>query len=173
MIPYIKESAMFKDPSSNSVQKLTKCATVKDVIELTMSLHPSWIDSMHKRFSNDYPSLSANWKEVCKKTNSRPSEIVLVNFLPLSDDADHQFILHVIDILTSTGFAVRRTSEFVTCSCGALIPSQHSHPYLKNKPLVWLPHCQKCPGFDRELSPPPTLVNRAMEALHNGWVKFK
>jgi hypothetical protein len=168
---------MFADNSKEELDentaRLTKCPTIKSVLELTMELYPSWIDSLHTRFSKDYPDLTLNWKKVCEKTGSRPTEIVLVNFLPGPNDNRCKFLLYVTDILTSTGFSVRRTSEFVVCSCGALIPSEHSFPFLKEKPSQWKSHCDGCTTPPREPSPPPTLVNMAMEALQQGLLKFE
>jgi len=115
-----------------------------DILKLIKEIKPDWVKSTHTNYSTDYPHLTQNWHNLCKKINTTPKKIVLVEVI--QDNIDNLFC----ETLTTIGCIVRPIIQFTTCEkCLALIPSNEMYNILSQHkqikiPKEWKNTCKNC-----------------------------
>jgi hypothetical protein len=145
-----KTADLFLDPPDTHqiLASLSTLETCKDIVDLINRVFPNWIVGSIKDYSKDYSYLSRNWKAVCKKAkNVKQTEIIVVSYMIF--DKEHVAIAMFAEMLTASGYCVRRVEEIGTCEiCSLGIPSRNMWTLLKeNKmhvPKIWSPKCSNC-----------------------------
>lgn len=141
----------FKDPENlEEIRDLiTKCPTLKEIIELIEQIYPNWIITFLHKYSDDYPHLEKNWEILTKKTNINKTQILIVEYIDDEDDGNHELIQLFVQLFNEIGFIVRSKEEIFPCKiCKAAIPHIPSYNKMKELnlevPEVWNDKCSKC-----------------------------
>ena len=127
------------------ISTLPTLGDVKPVLEETF---PGWIVGGMPYYSSDYQHLQKNWEMMCKAMSVKPVQIVIVDELYFDDE--HSLLQVFGDIMTQSGFCVRRKEEFFPCKkCGAALPQPGLYDIMKEKgvaslPNRWFPICTNC-----------------------------
>ena len=129
------------------LKKLQEAPTLRDAEKLVKESYPTWIVGYYDRYSEDYPSLTRNWYDICTAAGVSPAQILVVDYMSFSDD--HTIIRRFGDVFTSAGFTVRRKADLIPCEgCRSMIPVRALYELLRKKgetiPDVWSPLCNGC-----------------------------
>ncbi len=148
----------YLDPSDYEqvIESVKTMRTLGEVKNLIDTIYPGWIKGMIECYSDDYPSLTESWKNICEnELKVKPVAIIVLDRLPLSED----FVLvnFFAETLTRAGFCVRRKEEVIACyKCSKAIPSSSLYDMLKRKgeqiPDVWARSCVSCVKSESVLS---------------------
>jgi hypothetical protein len=127
--------------------RLRSLPTLGEVKKFADEIFPNWFVTTMEIYCPDYPNLMRNWKELCKISNTRPAQIMIVE--EIAHDGAHTLIANLAECFTRAGFSVRRKREYIPCeNCGSAVPTQLVWQLLKSKkqpvPPVWLPMCTGC-----------------------------
>jgi hypothetical protein len=149
---FITTMLKYKDPENSGfiIDSLHEAPTLKEVNAIIKSVYPTWMISVLEKYSDDYPSLTSNWQKICSEIGVSPAKIIIVDFLPSEKNAtDFILIASFSEILTRSGFSIRRKQEFVLCSkCSALTPKVSIRQKLKDAgekvPETWSSNCSTC-----------------------------
>jgi hypothetical protein len=140
---------MYADPenSQDIVKDIFRLKTIQEVMDKITSLYPTFICSKLEEYSKDYPHFDINWRGMCMTLKVKKAHILLVDEVP--DDDKHILINSFCEILTQSGFIIRKSSEFFPCSvCCCAIPSENIYNKLKelkiSVPEKWNKHCVDC-----------------------------
>ena len=138
-----------KDPENVSLNDLRELRTLEDVLRYANKNYPGWIAGFADRYSDDYPHLTFTWVEMAKMLKTKPSQVMLVSYVPLLNKgggSDSPVLTALSDIFSRSGFMIRRNEEFVTCPvCDALLPSKKAYSKLTVKPpFEWSHKCRLC-----------------------------
>ena len=141
----------FKDPENLEEIKnlITQCPTLKEVIDLIEKIYPNWIITFLDKYSDDYPHLYANWEILSKETNTKRTQILIVEYINAEEDENHELLQIFVQLFTKIGFIVRSKEEIFPCRiCKAAIPHRPSYEKMKelkiDVPEVWNDKCSKC-----------------------------
>lgn len=131
----------------NIIQKLLAVTTSTQAEEVINEACPNWLVYYFNAYSYDYPILTNNWKLVCEKMNTTPKHIILVEDIDFQDPPTLKDKL--CDFMTSVGYCVRRSGEFVPCTvCQKAIPCKEIWLNLKSRgiqvPEEWSDKCLSC-----------------------------
>ena len=139
----------FKDPKNYKeiLESLTKLSTIGEVKKLVDKVFPTWCVGFLNEFSSDYPSMTENWNKVCKKSKSKPSQIMVIR--DLQDRSDNKLVKAFAEIFSSSGFCVRRSIEIVPCNvCYKALPTLALYKIMVEKgkkfPHKWSLKCSTC-----------------------------
>lgn len=143
----------YKDPKNlpEIMERLKTLPTLKEVKELIDEIYPTWLITLLPQYSSDYESLQTNWINVANMANVPTTQIVIVDDMIFDDN--HTLIRTFAEILTRSGFSVRRKEEFIPCQvCRNAIPTQEMYEvYSKIQeqhsitlPDTWSPKCRGC-----------------------------
>jgi hypothetical protein len=145
----MNNSDPYVDPPNTPelLSRLRSSRTLGEVRALADEIFPNWFVTVMDIYCPDYPHLMRNWKEMCKMTNIKPAQVMIVEELAM-DDA-HSLIGHLAECFTRAGFSVRRKREYIPCeNCGSAVPTELMWKLFKTKkfqvPPVWLPKCTGC-----------------------------
>jgi hypothetical protein len=145
----------YKDPENLNeiMEEIKQAPTLKELHEIMMKIWPQWIVGFLDEYSDDYPSLTQNWLELCGKLKTTPKQIVVVQYICF-DKPDYNLNRLFGETLTRCGFCVRQQNEIVPCpGCKKALPTDHLYELLKDKgsqvPEEWT---MKCAGCD--ITPP-------------------
>jgi hypothetical protein len=144
-----------KDPEHVKVNDLRNLRAIEDVLRYANKNYPGWIAGFAERYSDDYPHLTCTWIEMAKMLKTKPSQIMLVSYVPLLNEgggSDIPVLAGLCDIFSRSGFMLRRYEEFVTCIvCDALIPSKKAYDKLTVKPpFAWMNRCRLCDDEEKK-----------------------
>ena len=138
----------YSDPKNKQdiLDRLHNLPTLKEVKVLVDEIFPNWITGYFDRYSDDYPNLNKNWKHICDLSNSKPTKILIVEEINFTDN--YTLIRTFCELLTRSGFSVRRKGEFIPCQiCGEALPSKQLHELMLEKvpdiPIIWSQKCSK------------------------------
>lgn len=141
----------YKDVESTAfiLEEIKKCRTMKEISDLVRSALPHWIIGFIDRYSNDYPDLTNNWNTYCKELNTKPTQILIVEYVPIKEEG-YEVLNALCGLFTKVGFAVRTNRDIQPCTvCDAGIPTQNRYNFMKsngitNLPETWSPCCIEC-----------------------------
>lgn len=145
------EEDPYMDRSNEEVEevmnKVKDCKNIGEVISLIQKVYPNWIIKTYKKYSDDYPSLTANWHEICKTTNIQPACIIKIDSFKI--DEKHKLTSFFCELFTKAGFCVRTKRDIFGCyKCDDVLPQSHLHDLLKSQnkivPKYWSVVCKKC-----------------------------
>lgn len=131
------------------IEDLKEAKTHTEVLSIITNTFPSWMITYSTQYSDDYPVFTNNWNFVCKRTKSKPLDIVIVDFIDLKN-TNFSLLSTFCELLTLFGHSVRRKEEFILCHvCKKCIPAEHVYNQLKernieNIPTIWKNLCQNC-----------------------------
>lgn len=128
-------------------KKITQAPTLGDLNKLLTTYFPTWIMMNYKEYSDDYPSLTSNWDTLCDQFNAKKQLILLVEECKF--DKEHSLLMVFSDILTRSGFCIRKYHDFLPCKvCNKLIPCKELYELLEMKnvkiPEFWSDKCTLC-----------------------------
>lgn len=116
--------------------------------------HPNWLVSRLDGYSADLEMLNKNWENLCAQLKVSPKQIILVTYLPESDEEvkenpEFTKIMEICDTLTKNGYVVRKNTQLQACSiCEKAILTFEVFTYLKDKyrwaNSTWSPSCSTC-----------------------------
>jgi len=143
----------YQDPENlpEIMERLKSLPTLKEVKELIDEVFPTWFVCVLTRYSKDYEGFQTNWVNVAKMANIPTTQIVIVDDMVF--DENHNLIRTFAELLTRSGFSVRRKDEFIPCeTCGDAIPTQKMYEVYKNVqeenrielPTTWSNKCENC-----------------------------
>lgn len=139
----------YGDPDNlqDIIKDIFQLKTVKEIIELFKVIHPDFILAYLDNYSKDYPHFENNWKGMCLTLKVKPAQIIIVD--DYLDDVDHQLIKTFAELLTQSGFIIRKYTEFNPCPvCSLAIPNPYIYKKLKESnikvPEEWKLHCSTC-----------------------------
>lgn len=138
----------YSDPDNTIelMNKLKNCPTLGDVKSLMDEIYPGLFITVLKEFSNDYPSLTINWHDLCRTIPTSPKEILILDNYP----NDCVLIKRFSECFTTAGFVVRRKTEIVPCEkCLKGLPSFQLYQILRQQnstmiPITWSNKCSTC-----------------------------
>ena len=143
------QNLKYRDPENLIIikDKIKNAPTMGDLKKILDEVYPSWFQGILPDYSPDYPELKKNWLDVCKKNNTTPKEIMMVDFI--SFEKEYSLINIFSEILTLSGFCVRSKQEIFPCKiCNKAIPQLHIYNLLKkthtNLPEYWRTTCENC-----------------------------
>ena len=141
---------LYQDPENKGeiFIELKNAETHDNVIKIINKTFPKWIIGWPKKYCIDYPSFQNNWEYVCKKTNTRPLSIIIVDEVDFKS-SNHELIRAFAELLTLFGHSVRRKTDFVACKmCGNAIPNEKLFNELVSRkiktPKYWMLRCSTC-----------------------------
>jgi len=129
----------------DNMRNLPTLGHVKALLDETF---PTWFVTTMEIFCPDYPHLNKNWRSICKKSNTKRTQVMIVDEILF--DESHSLVTHFSECFTRAGFAVRRKQEFIPCeNCGSAVPTQVMWQLFKEKgnvqiPKVWSSKCVGC-----------------------------
>jgi len=143
----------YKDPENvlEIMERLKTLPTLKEVKELIDEVFPTWFISVLPRYSKDYEGFQINWVNVSNMANVRTAQIVIVDDMVF--DESHNLIRTFAELLTRSGFSVRRKEEFIPCEkCGNALPTREMYEVYKKVqeesrielPENWSNKCKNC-----------------------------
>jgi hypothetical protein len=146
----MEENINYEDPENieQHIERIKESPTMKDIFEIIKDIYPSWIVGLSHTYCDDYPNLKDNWEHICRAKNVKPQAILVVDEIYF--DEKHKLLRTLCEVLTCTGFVVRRKSEIVQCSiCSVAMPSENMFKILQEKgipniPNNWSPKCSGC-----------------------------
>ena len=141
----------YRDPAEGEMKeilsRLSSTGDTEDIRAIINSVYPTWLVSVMREYSQDYPHLNGNWTVICGKNGSQKRGIVLVD--EIVKDEEHLLINIFCERMTREGYMVRRRGEFVSCEvCNSAIPSLEVYSKMKMNfikvPTVWSRTCTTC-----------------------------
>ena len=127
----------YQDPSNMDeiIKELKEMKTMGDVNELAKKTFPGWIIATLPRFCDGYPHLNTNWVVLCKRIGVKPTQILIVKELSMSDD--HKLLRMFIECFTQAGFSVRAMTDYIPCAkCEVVaVPTPEVYGTMKEKGL--------------------------------------
>lgn len=146
----MEENRNYKDPENVDavIGRIKSSPTMKEIFEIIDEIYPSWIVGLSQKYCSDYPNFTDNWKHICRANNVKPQAVLIMD--ELFFDEEHKLLRTLSEVLTCSGFVVRRKSEITQCSvCGFALPSAEMYDVLKEKglpnlPDEWLSKCSGC-----------------------------
>ena len=113
---------MFTDPSNKEeiYLKIQAVTNATEIYSLVMEVFPEWILEECKDYEPLYSKFSDNWSKVASRFFQNPRKILIVQQIAFEDPENEYTILRMFcEILTRTGFCVRRKEELKRCGeCG-------------------------------------------------------
>jgi hypothetical protein len=139
----------YSDPENiqDIVKDIIKSKTIKDVNDLLEKIFPDFVVNALVGYSRDYPHLDVNWRAMCDTLKVSKAQIILTQDYP--EDDKHVLVKAFCEILTQSGFIVRKHSEFIPCSvCSLALPSENLYTKMKEGkvpcPAIWSSKCSDC-----------------------------
>ena len=123
-----------------------------DIHDFITRVFPGWLIASADRYSVDYPHLQHNWETICRKTQTQPQKIVIVDtifFDKKEDKFTHSLLTTICEVLTRYGYVVRRKEEITGClECQSAMPTEELWGFMKQAelpvPQVWSRVCSRC-----------------------------
>jgi hypothetical protein len=113
---------MFTDPENkdeiySSIQQITNAS---EIYSLVKNVFPDWIIDECKDYEPYYESFRINWHKLTNRFLQEPKKILIVEQIVFEDPDNQYTILRMFcELLTRTGFCVRRKEELKKCKdCG-------------------------------------------------------
>ena len=137
-----------KENVDEVIGRIKSAPKMKEVFEVIDEIYPSWIVGLSQKYCSDYQSFTDNWKHICRANNVKPQAVLMVDELVFDDE--HILLRTLSEVLTCSGFVVRRKGEIIQCSvCGFALPSEEMYLRLKEKgipnlPNIWSNKCSSC-----------------------------
>ena len=138
----------YKDPENveEILERLKTLPTLKEVKELIDQVFPTWIVTAIPGYSNDYKFFQNNWIMISGMGHVPTTEILIVGDMVF--DEDHILIRTFAELLTRSGFSVRRKQEFIPCeTCGLAIPTLNFYNLIEERSVIppkWSSKCTSC-----------------------------
>jgi hypothetical protein len=139
----------YSDPENieEVVKDILKLKTIKEINDLLDKIYPDFIVNTMTGYSRDYPHFDVNWRAMCDTLKVDKAQILLTQNFP--DDDKHLLVKTFCEVLTQSGFIVRRHTEFFPCSvCNLALPNENLYNILIDKkipaPQKWLNKCSTC-----------------------------
>lgn len=143
---------MYEDPSNYTelLSELGELAGNHNAIyEFINRVFPGWILYSVDDYSKDYSYLENNWKFMCVKLSIDKGKIVIVDAIHFDDS--HKLLGEVCDMMTKSGYIVRRKEELIPCTvCGKALMSEPLWMKMRNTPIQevipreWAERCGGC-----------------------------
>ena len=133
-------SKMYEDPSDidNVIKKLMNTPTIGDIKLLCDEHLPGWIVDFMHGYSSDYPRLLENHKKISESLKVEKRGIIIVRHLEMSPK--HKLLNLVADVITRSGFLIRRSTELFACKkCNMAIPTKQLYDILVSVDKIGLP----------------------------------
>lgn len=115
------------------------------------SSSPDWLITTLDEYSKDLKILEANWDKICEQLKTTRKKIILVSYLPETEEQFNQQpeLRDICDILTRNGYIVRKADQLQGCEgCNKAILTLHVYNYLKNRYKWsrddWSKECSEC-----------------------------
>lgn len=113
---------MFTDPENKEeiYSKIQQVTNASEIYSLVDRVFPEWIIEECIDYEPCYTTFRNNWHKVSKQFLQEPKKILIVNQIVFEDPGNQYTILKMFcEILTRTGFCVRRKEELKKCKdCG-------------------------------------------------------
>lgn len=113
---------MFTDPENKEeiYSKIQQVTCASEIYSLVNDVFPDWIVDECKDYEPSYSSFRNNWFKVTERFQQDPKRILIVQQVVFEDPENKYSILRMFsEILTRTGFCVRRKEELKRCDdCG-------------------------------------------------------
>ncbi len=143
----------YKDPENvlEIMEHLKTLQNLKEVKDLMNEVFPSWFVCSLPRYSKDYEGFQTNWVKVANMINVPITQIIIVDDMIF--DEEHSLIRTFAELLTRSGFSVRRKDEFIPCEkCGNALPTREMYEVYKKVqeengikvPITWSNKCKNC-----------------------------
>ena len=139
----------YEDPENiqEIIKDIFQLKTVKEIIDLLKTIYPDFVIAFLNNYSKDYPHFENNWKGMCLTLNVKPAQIIIVD--DYEDNSNYLLLKTFAELLTQSGFIIRKYTEFNPCSvCNLAIPSPIIYNKLKESkikvPEVWDTKCSSC-----------------------------
>lgn len=138
----------YQDPENidEIMERLKTLPTLKEVKELIEEIFPNWMVAFIPRYSYDYEFFQKNWFKICQIGNISPTEILIIDDMIF--DENHYLIRTFAELLSRSGFSVRRKQEFFPCyKCGLALPTKDLYNMIEERsvvPDVWSSKCKNC-----------------------------
>ena len=131
------------------IEQIKNSPNIGEIKKIFDNYYPNFIKNIFDNYSDDYPNLKSNWDTICKKCNTTPKKIILVEEINLVDFKNNKLINIYNEILTRVGFCVRKEKDFIGCKvCNKAIPCIELYNILKVNgnyiPNKWSNICSKC-----------------------------
>lgn len=144
----IKDKYLDPDNTPDIMDRLRLSSTLGQVKTLIDEVFPDWIVTTMNTYCSDYPHLTENWYKVCQMTNSKPTQIMIVEEI-FEDNTIYSLISIFAECFTRAGFSVRRKREYIPCEkCNSAIPNYSLWQLFKDNgikvPEVWDVKCSGC-----------------------------
>lgn len=130
----------YQDPE-NTVEimlQIKNSPTIGDVKNLMDKTFPGLFVTVIDRFSDDYPHLNKNWKNICDSIPTTQKQIIILDNYP----HDCNLINTFAECFVNAGFVVRSKAEYTPCpETGTAVPSESIYRLFKEKgftvPETW------------------------------------
>jgi hypothetical protein len=142
--PYMDRS---DEEVEETINRVKEAKNLGEVFSIIQKVYPKWIIKTYKRYSDDYPTLTSNWHEICKNMNVEPTCIIKVESFQINEK--YKLISFFCELFTKAGFCVRTKNDIFGCyKCDDVLPQSHLHDLLKTQnktvPKYWSVVCKKC-----------------------------
>ena len=131
--------------ATQTFTEITQLKSMGEVFGYIKEKYPSWMVDMLDKYCFDYPHLNENWTNLSNKYKVPKQKIILVSGF------QHEDHFMIAELLTTAGFIVRTTTEFIPCSvCSSAIPSRVVYNKFIEEdpdrivPLEWSNKCSTC-----------------------------
>lgn len=146
----VEQENLYINPlnTDDIIEELKNSQTHNEIMDIIHKTFPGWIIGYPKKYCLDYPHLQSNWEFVCKKSGTKPLNIIIVDKIEFNDP-QYSLVKTFCELLTVFGHSVRRKEEFIGCKyCGDAIPTQSIYNQLRerqiNVPDFWSLKCTGC-----------------------------
>ena len=107
-----------------------------DIFNYIYELIPNWIISKSDSYTIEYNQLQRNWYYLCSTWEVEQKHILIVEFLPNLEEGfdNYKALLHIVNILTHSGYIVRNHSELCLCKkCNRAMLTERAFNHFKGK----------------------------------------
>ena len=121
------------DHEKFTIHDLNDLTDHEEIMSGLEKLLPKWVNSMADDYAPEYKELTSAWEQLCEKVNAQRSKILIVQYLPLSNETDNdRYINMIADILVTKGYLIRRQAELIVCErTGLALLSEKMYNHFK------------------------------------------
>ena len=103
------------------IKSVKSLPSIGEVINYTIKIYPKWIIDYGDKFSSEFENLNERWEKFMK--NTKPAKILLVDklYIENGDDEITKNLFFVSNLLISSGFLIRKATEYIKCENTGLI----------------------------------------------------
>ena len=104
--------------TKSHIISMRTCRSPTELLKIVNKAFPGWIYDVCDNFESDLTPLIENWNTICRRSNTKPMNILLVEKFAFhsDDDADkYSGLLCALNNLTKQGYCVREMAELTSC----------------------------------------------------------